>query len=349
MTTLQRLTLATAFALVCATSRSVPAQTPALPPDIDWAMQNGGFSAADVASLQSGQVVTRTQTDAGHLEAVVMSAVRIRTTKEQAVSYFRQLLSYEDGSVTLRYGTFTNPPKEADIARLSLDNDDVGELRNCRPKNCGVRIGAAGVSALGGAIDWRAPDAAERASAWARQRLTTYAAAYLKQGDAALIVYDDQSQPVKLQDMWEGIVDRSPAIAMYAPPLQGHLTGFPEVPLPGGTDELYWDQQHLTSLKTIIGITHMVTWRDPQRPERALIAQKQIYASHYFYGSLAVTLFLQDTREAASPTTYLVYVNRARGDLLKGGFGGLRQRLAEQMVKDSAAQMLGAIKTALER
>ncbi len=136
---------------------------------------------------------------------------------------------------------------------------------------------------------------------------------------------------------------------MYAPPLQRHLTGFPDASLAGGTDELYWDQQHLTGLKTITGITHMVTWRDPQRPDRALVAQKQIYASHYFYGSLAVTLFLQDMRNAASPATYLVYVNRSRGDLLKGGFSGLRQRLAEQMVKDSANQMLGAIKTALER
>ncbi len=327
----------------------VPAQAPALPPDIDWAMQNGGFSAADVASLLGGEVVTHTQTDAEHLEAVVMSAVRIRTTKEQAVSYFHQLVSYEDGSVTLRYGTFANPPKEADVARLTLDSDDIADLRNCRPKDCGVRIGAAGASALGAAVDWRAPDASERASAWVRQRLAAYAAAYLKQGDAALVVYDDQSQPVKLQDMWKGIVDRSPAIAMYAPPLQRYLTGFPEAALPGATDELYWDQEHLTSLKTITGITHMVTWRDPQRSDRALVAQKQIYASHYFYGSLAVTLFLQDMREAASPTTYLVYVNRSRGDLLKGGFGGLRQRLAEQMVKDSASQMLGAIKTALER
>jgi hypothetical protein len=349
MPVLHRLSLASALAVVCATSLTVPAQTPALPPDIEWAMQNGGFSAADVASLQGGQVITRTQTDSEQLEAVVMSAVRIRTTKEQAVSYFHQLVSYEDGSVTLRYGTFANPPKEADIARLTLDSDDVGDLRSCRPKNCGVRMGAAGASALGSAIDWSAPDVTERASVWARQRLTAYASAYLKQGDAALVVYDDQSQPVKLQDMWKGIVERSPAIAMYAPPLQRHLTGFPEVTLPGGTDELYWDQQHLTSLKTITGITHMVTWRDPQRSDRALVAQKQIYTSHYFYGSLAVTLFLQDTREAASPTTYLVYVNRARGDLLKGGFGGLRQRVAEQMVKDSASQMLGAIKTALER
>ncbi len=349
MPALHRLALATAFALVCATSQPVPAQTPALPPDIDWAMQNGGFSATEAASLLGGQVVTHTQTDTEHLEAVVMSAVRIRTTKEQAVSYFHQLLSYEDGSVTLRYGTFANPPKETDVARLTLDSDDVGDLRNCRPKDCGVRIGAAGASALGGAIDWRAPDAAERATAWVRQRLTAYAAAYLKQGDAALVVYDDQSQPVQLQEMWKGIVDRSPAIAMYAPPLQRYLTGFPRTTLPGGTDELYWDQQHLTGLKTITGITHMVTWRDPQRSDRTLVAQKQIYASHYFYGSLAVTLFLQDTREAASPTTYLVYVNRSRGDLLKGGFGGLRRSLAEQMVKDSASQMLGAIKTALEQ
>jgi hypothetical protein len=85
------------------------------------------------------------------------------------------------------------------------------------------------------------------------------------------------------------------------------------------------------------------------RTDRILIAQKQIYASHYFYGGLSVTLVLQDPQDTNPPATYVVYANRSRGDLLKGGFGGLRRRVAEQAVTSSSEDLLSRIKQALEK
>jgi hypothetical protein len=80
-----------------------------------------------------------------------------------------------------------------------------------------------------------------------------------------------------------------------------------------------------------------------------VIAQKQIYASHYFYGGLSVTLVLQDPKDVNPPATYVVYVNRSRGDLLKGGFGGLRRKMAESAVSSSAEDLLKRMKQALEK
>jgi hypothetical protein len=201
---------------------------------------------------------------------------------------------------------------------------------------------------LRSAVDWKAPGASERASEWARSKLLAYVSAYLDRGDTALITYDDQSKPIRLADEWRGIIQKSSLLAVYAPSLPRYLTEFPNASVPGMTDELYWDKQHYTSLKPILGVTHMITWRDPQRPDRIVVAQKQLYASHYFFGSLATTVFLEDRHDASAPVTYVVYANRSRGDMMSGGFGGLKQRLAEGMVKKSAEDTLGRMKQALE-
>ena len=110
----------------------------------------------------------------------------------------------------------------------------------------------------------------------------------------------------------------------------------------------------------MIGVTHMVTWLDPAQPERVVIAQKQIFASHYFFGSLAVTLVQQDP-SASKPTTYVVYANRLRGDLLRGTqatrqsgllgrvnavAAGFQRRVGEELVKQSAEQLLSIDETA---
>jgi hypothetical protein len=326
------------------------AAQPALPPDIAWVVTEAAqFPPDQIDALRKGNVIVNASTSGDDLEAAVIAVVRIASTKQQTADYFKQVTAYEDGEVTLRHVKFSRPPIAADLSRLTLDDDERAELRSCKPGACDVRIGAAGARDVQSAIDWRAPDAAARADAWVRQRVLAYVSDYLARGDAALITYGDKAKPVSLQQEWRGMLSNSPALTAYAPALQRHLTDFPSAGLPGAQDELYWDRQHLSGLKTILGVTHMVTWADAARPDRIFIAQKQIYASHYFYGSLAVTMVLQDPADANPPASYIVYVNRARGDLLKGGFGGLRKRLAEQTVTSAAKDMLTQMKQALER
>ena len=88
---------------------------------------------------------------------------------------------------------------------------------------------------------------------------------------------------------------------------------------------------------------HGVIYQDPARPDRTLVAQKQLYASHYYDGSFAVATVID-----APDGTYLIYANRSRGDLLKGGFGGLKRKIARDQAKKSAEQTLGTIKSVLD-
>jgi hypothetical protein len=332
-----------------AASRPAIAQR-ALPPDIAWLLKDAAqFPDDRVQALQRGEVISKAGMTDGELEAVVVAAVRVAAGKELTASYFRQIVDFVDGEVTLQHGLISQPPKAGDVAQLTLTNDERAELAACRPGDCAVRIGAAGAREVASAIDWKAPDAAAKADQWARGRVLAYVNDYLARGDEALITYNDKSSAVPLAREWAGIVGNSPALKAYAPDLQRYLTGFPKVTLRGVRDELYWDRQHFTGLRPILGVTHIVTWSDPARADRILIAQKQVYASHYFYGGLAVTLVLQDPKDVDPPATYVVYANRSRGDLLKGGFGGLRRRMAEQAVTSSAEDMLSSMKKGLEK
>lgn len=336
---------------------------PNVPRDVASLLTSAGFSDSELALLRDGTVITRTQSSPENLEASVVTAVRIATPHERTLTYFHQLVSYVDGQVTTGYGTFRRPPAETDLSALTFDSAELADLRDCQPALCSMRVGAVAPADIAQAVDWNASDASAQAQTWGRRALAAYAAGYLSRGTAALKMYDEQATAVDLQAHWRAIFERSTALPSLAPALHTYLSMFPAAaPPPEAADVLYWDRQRYTGFKPIIGITHEITWRDTSRPDRIIVAQRQVFASHYLYGSLATTLIQQDT-SGQVPVSYVVYFNRSRGDLLKGaqttpatGFrarvanlgAALQRRVGEQLIKDSAERLLSSMKEALE-
>jgi hypothetical protein len=307
------------------------------------------FPAADLASFDAGQVIAKTSSSGDEGEISVVGAVRIRASKERVADYFHLLVTYVDGQVTLQIGQFHNPPRPEDTASLTLPDDDVKNLRDCKPGNCDVKIGGAGLAEIQSAINWTAPDAITQLNAMARRRLVEYVTGYMAKGNAALVTYNDKSAPVSMQEQWQGLLRNSPNIMTYAPALAGYLNNFPHAPLPGSSDFIYWAKEVYAG-NPVVHADHMVRWADPQRPDRITIAQKQIYASHYYNGSLAITTILDTTTPGAAASSAVIYFNRSRGDLLKGGFGGsVKRKVAESQAKKAAEDTLGAMKSALEK
>jgi hypothetical protein len=315
----------------------------------DELIRVGGFTAAEVAQFDAGQVIVRVAPANNAREVAVLGAVRIRSAKENTLSYFTQFISFEDGEVTLQFGRFSRPPAVSDVSRLTLEPGDLDALKNCRPGDCDVRLGAAAMTELRQAIDWTAADAGARANQLAQERITAYVTDYLARGNEALITYNDRQQPVKLLDEWQGLLANTRNFGHYAPALKDYLDRFPRSSLPGASDVIYWAKENYGLPKPVVHVTHMVVWRDPARTDRILVAQKQLYASHYYDGSLALTAILDAPAADGRPASDLLYFNRSRGDLLKGGFGGLRQRVARDQAKTAAVQTLTTIRDVLEK
>lgn len=305
------------------------------------------FTSAEVAKLEAGQVIARVDDGQTGGEIFTLAAVKIGTSRDRVLAYYGQMISYVDGKVTLAFGRFGSPPTLADVQNLTFDRDEVDELKSCRPGDCDIRLGGTGLQTLRSSIDWRAADYVDRANAFARQAAVDYVAAYQARGDAALVTYNDRAQPVSMKDQWLGILASSPFFHQYNPELRAYLERFPATSLAGARDILYWIKENY-GLKPVVSIVHGVVYQPPAQPDRAIVVQKQLYASHYYDGSLAVATLL-DTREGDQPATYLIYANRSRGDLLKGGFGGLKRNVARSQARQAAEETLGAIKRALEQ
>jgi len=336
-----------AFCLVtCPVSALVFAQAPDARQEVHGYLGRQRFDAAATARLEAGEVVAQAADGQADREISVVAAVKIRVPRAQVASYYGQMIAYVDGQVTLAFGRFSSPPAIGDVKALAFDRDEVDQLKSCRPGKCDIRLGGAGLETLRTSVDWNAPDYVERVNAFAQKATVDYLTSYQARGDAALVTYNDRAQPVSLKDQWLGILSNAPLLPEYAPELKTYLERFPAEPLPGARDVFYWVKENY-GMAPVLSLVHGVVYSPPSRPDRTMVVQKQLYASHYYDGSLAVATLL-DTRDGGRPATYLVYVNRSRGDLLKGGFGGVKRSVARSQARKAAEETLGTIRRMLE-
>jgi hypothetical protein len=341
---------ALAAVLSLAGTVGVPAQQRgAVPKDVEWYLLNAArFTPAEVASLEAGKVISRVEAGSTEDEVMAVAVIKINAPRDRVVAYYGQMVSYVDGQVTLAFGKFSMPPALADVKDLSLAADDIDALKSCKPGDCDLKLGGVGIAKARASINWNAPNVAEQVNALFRQSAVDYVSAYLARGDAALATYQDGSNPVSLASQWKGLLAATPYFHYYSPALQEYLADYPHKVLPGGRDIFYWVREKYTGLKQVTSLVHAVVYDDPKFPDRTTVAQKQLYASHYYEGSLALASVVSAAGGGA-PASYILYVNRSRGDLLKGGFGGLKRTIARSQAQKSAEQTLTWMKKALEQ
>jgi hypothetical protein len=136
-------------------------------------------------------------------------------------------------------------------------------------------------------------------------------------------------------------------LAAYAPELLRFLEAFPRRRLADSEGFLYWSRE-VYGLKPVISATHVTIYtRTVGGTPMSFVVSRGLYASHYFQGSMALTLAIE-APGAASPALYLVYVNRSRVDALDGAFGGLKRWIAGRRVRGGMDETLSGLRQRLE-
>ena len=103
------------------------------------------------------------------------------------------------------------------------------------------------------------------------------------------------------------------------PQFAAYLEGYPRIRAPAPESVFYWSKENI-GRKPVISVTHVSIIRGENRADlpEVLVAGKQVFATHYMNGALALTAVVGG-RDGAP--RYLVYLNRSRVDML-GGFLG---------------------------
>jgi hypothetical protein len=208
------------------------------------------------------------------------------------------------------------------------------DSKACRPGKCALKLAGAGLADLQSKIDWKAANAGEQVNALARQRLLQVVTAYTVQGTSAFLPLEDKSTAISIDEQFRQLLQNTPRLIAFYPELADYLRDYPKAKLASSNEVLYWAKNDF-GLKPTVIVMHAVGYVPPGTQD-AVVAWKQLYASHYFNASLGVTTYATDGN-----ASYLLQLDRLRADSLGGAFGGVKRS------KMSGA-MDGALKKFLE-
>ena len=305
-------------------------------------------SAADIGRLDRGDVVSRTLEVNNRREVATLGIARINTLPATYVERLADITMFKRTDDVLQIGTFGDLPQPGDMASLVIDEPDLKRLRECRVEDCDVRLSADGIERVRRDIDWQAADASRKASLLVRQLLVDYVAQYRRSGTAAAMEYADRAPRLNVGSEFASLIGGDSITSNYAPRLRRHLLEYPTSSTEKMTDFVYWSKE-LVRGRPVISVTHVATAAAmDDSPVAYAIGSKQIYAMHYFDASLGLTLLVPDrTATAASPATYVVYLNRSRIDLFDGLLGGVARRIVAGRARTLVGEQLQRLQRVL--
>ena len=312
---------------------------------------NLGLGTSEVARVERDELVTRRVAGVGGDEVAFVAAVRVKGTAAAVASrlYTEDLLA-QSPAVRQR-GGFSRPPSSEDLRSFQFPSADVDALRDCVVGACVLKLPVETITALR-ALDWAGPDIATRSSSVMRRWLLDYVRGYVARGNDSLVVYGDARTPRALHEGFHELLGASPLWADDAPEFHHYLDVYPRRPLGGVRDTLAWyvDEFGLRPLTTVVHTAVYVpnASADGERSISALVARKQIFASHYFRARLSMLAFVDAV--PASPggeaVTYVVWLERALFDTKLGRF--VRGRVEGRLEEDLRSR-LTAVRRALDR
>jgi hypothetical protein len=278
-------------------------------------------------------------------ELAVFAAVRVDVDGDRLVAWMRHIAELKKSEKVLAIGRFSDPPALEDLSGLLLDEGDLKEIVDCRPRDCGLKLSAyemvrlQRVAAAAG-TNWR-PRVQEAFRAVVLERVK----AFIADGHSALGPFVDHRDPVWPAARFASVLGHSLFLTANVPRFAEHLGQYPRSAAPAVESFVYWSKERLDG-KAIVSATHVSIVRsaEPGLPD-ALVAGSQIFATHYMNASLGVTMIL---RGKAGAPAYLVYINRSEVDRLGGVFGGLVRRVIQRRLRSEAADILQGLRDRLE-
>lgn len=286
------------------------------------------LDADDIERIRSGRVVSRTVHSSGH-DLAVLAAGSLKVTPDAFVARVTDIVQLRKSRLVPVVARFSKPPTLDDLTALTLSDQDLKRLKECRPGDCGLKLSDAEIRRMkaavaGGGVEPRAT--AERAF---REILLERVRTYLERGLEGLPPYHDKSQPMDIAAAFGRLIDQSVYLDRV-PQLKASLGG---PAAPGATASyVYWSIEDF-GRRHVIRVTHVVVVRPgiAGLPD-VLVGSTQIYANHYVDAALVVTTL---ERGAGGPA-FLGYLYRARVDVL-GNF--LARTIVKRRVEDDVERL----------
>jgi hypothetical protein len=307
-----------------------------------------GLNDQQIATIRSGKALARVLESRTPDEVFVFGAVYVESTPEKYVKLASNIDSLRKLPNYLAIQEFSNPPQLSDLDGFTLGEQDIQELKKCKPGHCEVQLPSEAIEAFQQAVDWSSPDAAEQVNRLARKMTLEAITRYQQGGNAALGTYRDKAHPSIVADTFRSLLSRSKALPVYLPELNQYLLDYPNAPSEHIQSKFFWEKVNF-GLKPTVRVVQAIVYRDAGTAGPAYaIAVKQLYASHYFETALDLTFCVPATENRARPGFYLITVKGSQQAGLTGLKGGFVRKVAVDKTRSSLERALATIKQRLE-
>lgn len=336
--------LAVRALLICA-ALSCAAQTSGEP--YTFFKQFVGLTDDQITSIQHGKAVTKLLSTKTPEEVAVFGAIYINASMEEYLKAAQNVDALRKSPNYLGVRRFSSPPKLSDLEGFVLDEDDIKDLKNCKPGHCELQLPAESIEEFKSQVNWSAPDVSALVNSLAQKMALEELVRYQKDGNSALGSYYDKEHPVRVVEQFESLLQES-SMSHYLPALERYLTDYPRAELPNAETLFYWENVKF-GLKPTLRMNQMVIYRgsEPSGPLDS-VAIKQLYASHYFQTALDLSVCAKDSSQPDAKGFYLITVKGSRQAGLTGPKGSIVRSKAVSKISSSLETSLTHIKSVLE-
>lgn len=305
----------------------------------------GTVDSTDRARVDAGTAVFEVLPARGR-DLAVVGLTRTHAAPARLAAWTRAAELLYQGRYMPAIGRFSDPPRIGDLARLTLDDQDVDDLRSCRTGDCAVKLSAPEIEQIRAAAVAAGPQWKPAVQAAFREVVLARAQAYLRAGFVGAPPYHDRRHAVSPAEEFTEIAARLGFEALYGTRVVPYLEAFPAIGEEPVESFLYWSKETLGAGKPIVSVTHVAIFRSPHRdaPGTA-VAARQVFATHYLTASLSLTLM---TGGVEGQPRYLVYLRRSRTDAFEGLFGKVVRGVVERRIRSDAPAVLDAMRRKLE-
>ena len=282
-------------------------------------------------ATDEGQPIVRLLPVQDKREVAVCGMVNLHVPAEVFLQSFRESMARKSDPAILEIGRFSSTPTLDDLQSLTLEPRDIDDLQMCVAGDCKVKLSAGMIQRF------------QNEMVLCKSILLDYVRDYLRQGDAALIEYNDKSNAVRLADETHSLIGASTLSRNIPREFMREPEGLPGLSVV--ENAFVWSKIKF-GLKPVIAINYIVIYKQEHTTDpQILVVSKQIYANHYFDASLAVTAFGNNSNESSG--SYMFYENRSRLDGLTGVFGKLKRGVIEDQAVDNLTTILEKSKASL--
>ena len=307
-----------------------------------------GLQDDQITAIQNGKAVTKTLSTKTPAEVAVFGAIYINASPEEYLKAAENVDALRKSPNYLGVRKFSSPPQLSDLEGFVLDEQEIKDLKNCKPGSCELQLPAESIDQFKSQVNWSAPDVPKQVNSLAQKMALDALVRYQKEGNSALGSYYDKEHPVRVTEQFAALLHQSPSLAHYLPDLERYLVGYPQAQLPNAENVFYWEKVKF-GLKPTLRMNHMVIDRGSgSSGSLNSVAIKQLYASHYFQTAVDLSVCAKDSSQPDAKGFYLITVKGSRQAGLTGPKGSIIRKNAVSRTRSSLETSLTHVKGVLE-